>query len=100
MTQADRIRASILECLDKGIKNKQEIYTIVSAKVEAPRPTIRRVAKDLKAELEKHLEILSDTRVERKTKFNCPECKAYRVLDQNATQCPICQIDIVWEDQE
>lgn len=48
-----------MELLDKGMTDKQEIYTKVVESLGVPRPTVRRVARDLRTELEVKVEILS-----------------------------------------
>jgi hypothetical protein len=49
--------------LDKGVTDKQDIYTKVVDELGVPRPTVRRVARDLRNELLEKIQILqSDTK--------------------------------------
>ena len=49
--------------LDKGVTDKQDIYTKVVDELGVPRPTVRRVARDLRNELLDKIQILqSDTK--------------------------------------
>ena len=45
--QSTVIKAAINSCLEKGLKDKQDIYSTVVTELGVPRPTVRRVAKDL-----------------------------------------------------
>ena len=56
--QSTEIKKSINSFLDKGIKDKQDIYTKVVDELGVPRPTVRRVARDLRNELVAKIEIL------------------------------------------
>ena len=56
--QSTEIKKSIISFLDKGIKDKQDIYTKVVDELGVPRPTVRRVARDLRNELVAKIEIL------------------------------------------
>mgnify|MGYP001276714500 FL=1 len=57
------IKAAINSLLDKGVTDKQDIYTKVVDELGVPRPTVRRVARDLKNELLEKIQILqSDTK--------------------------------------
>ena len=44
--------------LDKGVTDKQDIYTKVVDELGVPRPTVRRVARDLRNELLEKIQIL------------------------------------------
>jgi hypothetical protein len=44
--------------LDKGLTDKQDIYTKVVEELGVPRPTVRRVARDLRNELLQKIKIL------------------------------------------
>lgn len=57
-TQAEQIKAEINKCLDYGMTNKNEIYTKVVDSLEVPRPTVRRVARDLIIEMNHKVQIL------------------------------------------
>ena len=49
--QSTIIKQTINSFLDKGITDKQDIYTKVVDELGVPRPTVRRVARDLRNEL-------------------------------------------------
>ena len=62
--QSTVIKAAINTLLDNGITDKQEIYTKVVDELGVPRPTVRRVARDLRNELLEKISILqSETRL-------------------------------------
>ena len=44
--------------MDKGVTDKQDIYTKVVDELGVPRPTVRRVARDLRTELLQKIKIL------------------------------------------
>ncbi len=56
--QSTEIKEAINSFLDKGVKDKQDIYTKVVDELGVPRPTVRRVARDLRNELVAKIEIL------------------------------------------
>lgn len=56
--QSSVIKEAINSYLAKGITDKQDIYTKVVDELGVPRPTVRRVAKDLRTELLKNIKIL------------------------------------------
>ena len=57
------IKAAINNLLDNGVTDKQDIYTKVVDDLGVPRPTVRRVARDLRNELLEKIKILqSETR--------------------------------------
>ena len=56
--QSSLIKEAINSCLDKGLKDKQDIYTKVVDELGVPRPTVRRVARDLRNELVEKIQIL------------------------------------------
>ena len=56
--QSTEIKKSIISFLDRGIKDKQDIYTKVVDELGVPRPTVRRVARDLRNELVAKIKIL------------------------------------------
>ena len=61
--QSTVIKAAINSLLDKGVTDKQDIYTKVVDELGVPRPTVRRVARDLRNELLEKIQILqSDTK--------------------------------------
>ena len=68
-TQSTVIKAAINSLLDKGVTDKQDIYTKVVDELGVPRPTVRRVARDLRTELLEKIQILqSDTKTSTSTK--------------------------------
>ena len=56
--QSTVIKAAINTLLDNGITDKQDIYTKVVDELGVPRPTVRRVARDLRNELLDKIKIL------------------------------------------
>ena len=56
--QSTVIKEAINSCLDKGIVDKQDIYSKVVDDLGVPRPTVRRVARDLRNELLVKIKIL------------------------------------------
>ena len=56
--QSTEIKEAINSFLDKGVKDKQDIYTKVVDELGVPRPTVRRVARDLRNELVEQIKIL------------------------------------------
>jgi hypothetical protein len=62
--QSTVIKAAINTLLDNGVTDKQDIYTKVVDELGVPRPTVRRVARDLRNELLDKIKILqSETRL-------------------------------------
>ena len=62
--QSTVIKAAINTLLDNGVTDKQHIYTKVVDELGGPRPTVRRVARDLRNELLEKITILqSETRL-------------------------------------
>ena len=56
--QSTIIKQAINSYLDKGLTDKQDIYSKVVEELGVPRPTVRRVARDLRNELVDKLKIL------------------------------------------
>ena len=56
--QSTIIKEAINSFLNKGITDKQDIYTKVVDELGVPRPTVRRVARDLRNELLGKIQIL------------------------------------------
>ena len=56
--QSTIIKQAINSYLDKGITDKQDIYSKVVEELGVPRPTVRRVARDLRNELVDKIKIL------------------------------------------
>ena len=46
--------------LNKGLTDKQDIYTRVVDDLDVPRPTVRRVARDLRTKYQKHIQFLQN----------------------------------------
>ena len=57
-TQSTNIKEAINALLDKGFTDKQDIYSKVVEELGVPRPTVRRVARDLRNELLQKIQIL------------------------------------------
>ncbi len=56
--QSTIIKQAINSYLDKGLTDKQDIYSKVVQELGVPRPTVRRVARDLRNELVEKIQIL------------------------------------------
>ncbi len=56
--QSTIIKQAINSFLDKGLTDKQDIYSKVVEELGVPRPTVRRVARDLRNELLEKIKIL------------------------------------------
>ncbi len=56
--QSTIIKEKINSFLDKGITSKNDIYTKVVDELGVPRPTVRRVARDLRNELLAKIKVL------------------------------------------
>ncbi len=56
--QSTVIKEAINSYLNKGLTDKQDIYTKVVDELGVPRPTVRRVARDLRNELLDKIKIL------------------------------------------
>jgi len=56
--QSTVIKEAINSYLNKGLTDKQDIYTKVVDDLGVPRPTVRRVARDLRNELLDKIKIL------------------------------------------
>jgi len=56
--QSTIIKEAINSYLDKGLTDKQDIYSKVVEELGVPRPTVRRVARDLRNELVEKIQIL------------------------------------------
>ena len=56
--QSTVIKEAINSLLDEGVTDKQDIYSKVVDKLGVPRPTVRRVARDLRSELLTKIKIL------------------------------------------
>ena len=56
--QSTVIKEAINSLLDEGVTDKQDIYSKVVDKLGVPRPTVRRVARDLRNEFLTKIKIL------------------------------------------
>ena len=56
--QSTVIKETINSLLDEGVTDKQDIYSKVVDKFGVPRPTVRRVARDLRNDLLAKIKIL------------------------------------------
>ena len=56
--QSTVIKEAINSLLDEGVTDNQDIYSKVVDKLGVPRPTVRRVARDLRNELLAKIKIL------------------------------------------
>ena len=69
MNQSIVVKNAINVCLENGFTNKQDIYTKVVDDLGVPRPTVRRVARDLRNELIRKIKILqSESKITEKVK--------------------------------
>jgi len=59
LSQSDIIKTEIFGLIQDGITDKTVIFDTIERACGFPRPTVRRASKNLRAELEKILEILS-----------------------------------------
>jgi hypothetical protein len=52
------VKKAIESCMDQGMTDKQDIYTKIVRDLNVPRPTVRRVARDLRIEMLRKIDIL------------------------------------------
>ena len=52
------IKQAIMDCLDKGMKDKSEIFSKIVEQFGIPRPTVRRVSRELREEMIQKVKIL------------------------------------------
>ena len=64
MSQNEDVKTEIIRLLDSGMTDKQDIYTSIVDQMGVPRPTVRRVARELLAELKKKVDVLEQKLVE------------------------------------
>ncbi len=57
-SQSQKIETAITQHLDNGMTNKSEIYTKVIEDLGVPRPTVRRIARDMRNEMVRKVRIL------------------------------------------
>ncbi len=58
MSQNQDIRQALNALLDKGMENKEAIYTQIVEELGVPRPTVRRVVSAFRKELEHKIQVL------------------------------------------
>lgn len=58
INQSTVVKNAINSCIANGFTNKQDIYSQVVKDLGVPRPTVRRVARDLRNELLNKINIL------------------------------------------
>ena len=59
MIKDKAVKDEILRIMDLGtVTDKQEIFTMVTKNLNVPRPTVRRIARDLRLELLKKIQVL------------------------------------------
>lgn len=63
-TQGPKIKSMMMGLLDSGYTNKEDIYDKIEESMGTPRPTIRRIARDVRTDLTKKVTILQTTRKE------------------------------------
>ena len=70
MNQSEAIKERLNYWLDRGLENKDDIYSNIVKELEVPRPTVRRVARELRNEILQKIEILQNdwTKVARNLK--------------------------------
>lgn len=82
INQTTVIKEAINSCMDRGVTDKKDIYQKVVEELGVPRPTVRRVARDLRNELLEKIRILqaADGRdvagAERKVRILEPQVRA------------------------
>jgi len=54
----DQVKLRIGGLIDQGLSDKQDIYSKIVEEFGLPRPTVRRIARDYRMELNKRVEIL------------------------------------------
>ena len=64
MSQTEDVKTEIIRLLDSGMTDKQDIYTSIVDQMGVPRPTVRRVARELLSELKKKVDVLEQKLVE------------------------------------
>lgn len=63
--QSVTIKKAINAYLDSGETDKQTIYTEIVSQLKVPRPSVRRVTRDLLKEMEEKIETLKDKDLQR-----------------------------------
>ena len=59
LSQTKSVMLEINKLIDEGMKDRTEIYTKVVQNLHVPRPTVRRIASELRTELQAKVDILS-----------------------------------------
>jgi len=59
ISQTKSVMLEINKLIDEGMKDRTEIYTKVVENLKVPRPTVRRIASELRTELQAKVDILS-----------------------------------------
>jgi len=57
-TLTQRVEHAIEQKLEKGLVNKQEIYSLIVQEFNIPRPTVRRIARGLRIKYLERVKIL------------------------------------------
>lgn len=68
--QSDYVKQELEKLMDTGKTDKKELYSIIETKTGLPRPTIRRVAGDLRKDLSRKINILEMTVQKKSDKIN------------------------------
>jgi DNA invertase Pin-like site-specific DNA recombinase len=58
MNQKKIVKAEIIKLIQEGFVDKHQIYTKVVESLNVPRPTVRRIARELRLDLQRMLTIL------------------------------------------
>ncbi len=99
-SQTSIIRECILSYLHKGLTDNQDIYSKVIGDLGVPRPTVRRISRELRNELVEYVKTLQNTipkptqqeKLKGRAKFSlersCPRCTS-----KNGFECVHLQLD-------
>ena len=90
--QSTVIKEAINSYLDKGLSDKQDIYTKVVDDLGVPRPTVRRVARDLRNELLEKIRILQSEALT--PSKSSKEINEYTDGEETVL-CPKCHVDAI-----
>lgn len=58
-SQNNLVKELILSCINKGMTELCSIYDEIETRTGIPRPTIRRITSDLRVDLQKQIDVLS-----------------------------------------
>jgi len=75
MTQQSDVMKAIITLIDTGHIDKSKIYSVVVENFKIPRPTVRRIAKNLIVDLEHKIKVLKGEITAEKTIQNFEELK-------------------------